>query len=39
MPGFDFEIGVDELGGHVFGEDVEGENAVVFEVAENLVPP
>ena len=30
MPGFDFQVRIDELGGHIFREDIERENAVML---------
>ena len=39
LPCFDFEILVDEWGGHVFGERIERQRSLVFEVVDDFVTP
>ena len=39
MPHFHFEAAVDERSGHLLGEDVQCQNALALQVAEDLMPP
>ena len=39
LPRLDFQIGIHERRGHVFGEDVERQHAAMLQVAQHLMPP